>query len=90
MSLVGIFIYTSRESFLSGQHIWNLLTCLSFISGENMDFDDSFDEIDESLLRNLPLDFPFDDEVLEAGADTDSGIGSHDAGRLRILELDIQ
>ena len=55
----------------------------SLVGGSGtMDFDDSFDDLDENLLRNLPLDFPFedDDPADQDKTDADSGFGSHDTG----------
>ena len=42
-----------------------------------------FDDIDDNLLRTLPLDFPFEDEDLadNTDTDTDSGIACVETSR---------
>ena len=62
------------------------------VSGMDGAFGD-FDDIDDNLLRSLPLDFPFEDEDLtdnHTDKDTDSGIGCVETREYNIQESETE
>ncbi len=72
-------------------HLYIVYSCHA-VSGMESDFGD-FDDIDEDLLRSLPLDFPFEDEDLsdappDADTDADSGISSVESSECEPLLFD--